>query len=175
MIAAAEPAIKQEEIRKRGWALSTATTSGYEPIHRQKYAITDPFVGTVEPVYRLPRTRSSLAREWGATLDALQLNFAELVTQYAVTRNLAVHSPIDEIDVNAHWAALWHRPLQVLRSPAEDILDWDADAEPITGTFALSFEREVLFSFDVKLSKSELRRWNPEVSLHPSDLDPEDE
>ena len=130
MIAAAEPAIKQEEIRKRGWALSTATTSGDEPVHRQKYAITDPLVAIFEPVYRPPTTRSSLAWEWFATLDALQLDFTELVSQYAVTRNLAVHSPADELDVAAHWAALLRRPLQLPQSPEEDILDWETAIEP---------------------------------------------
>ena len=125
MIAAAEPAIKQEETRKRGWALSTATTSGDEPVHRQKYAITEPLVAIVEPVYRPHMTRSSLAWEWVATLDALQLNFAELVSQYSVTRDLAVHSPVDEPDVAAHWAALLRRPLRLPRSAEEDMLDWN--------------------------------------------------
>ena len=175
-MAVAGAAIPQEETRRYRLAFSTATTPGGESTHRQKYTITDPVVPVAEPVYDPPpATRSSLASEWLATVGMVELDFAELVSKATVSADLAVHSLLDEPELFAHWAALVHRALQLPQSPEEDILDWDADAEPITGTFAPSFEREVLFSFDVKLSKSELRRWNPEVSLHPSDLDPEDE
>ena len=71
--------------------------------------------------------------------------------------------PGDTTATTTPWPQLWEQPHLY------------PDPKPITGTFAPVFERDVLFSIDVKLSKSNLRRWNPEVSLQPSDLEPEDE
>ena len=71
--------------------------------------------------------------------------------------------PGDTTASTAPWPEMWEQP------------EAYEDADPITGTFAPDFERDVLFSLEVDISpKAKLRRWNPEVVLHSSDFDPDD-
>lgn len=86
-----------------------------------------------------------------------------------VGRLVFLESPVDQVGLpgetvatTAMWPTLWHEPEPY------------PEGEPLRGTFAALFERDVLFTMDVNIERSRLKHWDPEVTLHSIDLDPED-
>ena len=70
--------------------------------------------------------------------------------------------PGETVATTAMWPTLWQEP------------EPHTEGEPPMGTFAPVFERDVLFTIDVNIEPSRLKHWDPEVTLHSIDLDPED-
>lgn len=148
--------------------MSTATVritqaTGTRPDPRM--ALTPQLSFADEPVY-WPAAPSPPRVGWFATVQGIESSFADLVAVEVVAA-----SPVQSILDDNAFAECW----KVFSLRARRVEIAEDDAEPVTGIFAPSFERDVKFRFDVQLSRLEPRSWEPHITLLSDDTDPEDE